>query len=370
MRRCARRPLTTALAKTLGLLLVSVAWTTAAPARGMAQAGAEASDRADALVREGVALREEGDDEAALARFEEAFRLSPEPRILAQRGLAEQALGRWPDAHEHLSAALEARDDAFVDRYRGVLEEALARVRERVGRLELSGGVPGARVAVNGQPAGTLPLPRPLVVSPGDVVVDVEAQGYLPLRRIVVVTLGGLAREELVLVSRRGPETGSDDGADPAPNAVSGEGAAAATAATRGAGEGGEGSSRAEGGLLRALAWTSAGLALAAGGGAVGALVVREGAVSDARDDACLEGGRTRGENCGDDFDRAENAETAGIVLVSAAGAFAVASAVLFVLSAGRANDGADGRNDGEREAGLRCGGGPGHLGVGCVLAF
>src|SRR5207244_1663513 len=51
----------------------------------------------EALLDQGYALRERGDDDQALAKFQAAYRLAPEPRALAQIALAEQALGRWLD---------------------------------------------------------------------------------------------------------------------------------------------------------------------------------------------------------------------------------------------------------------------------------
>src|SRR5688572_1092503 len=71
--------------------------------------GAEGSPRVQAealeLIDRGVEQRKAGDDRAALELFRRAFELNGSGQALAQMALAEQALGRWLDAHQHLRLA-------------------------------------------------------------------------------------------------------------------------------------------------------------------------------------------------------------------------------------------------------------------------
>src|SRR6185312_3741828 len=76
-------------------LLVGLALGWAAPAR---------ADDPDALIDQGLELREHGKDADALALFERAYSASPTPRAKAQIALAEQALGRWAAAEKDLVA--------------------------------------------------------------------------------------------------------------------------------------------------------------------------------------------------------------------------------------------------------------------------
>src|SRR5688572_21173040 len=103
---------------------------------------AAASASADELIKEGVALRRQGNDLGALQRFEQAFQIESSPRALAQIGLAEQALGRWVAAHEHLTQALDSKADAWIVKNRRAITDALAVVGEHVGRLEILGASP------------------------------------------------------------------------------------------------------------------------------------------------------------------------------------------------------------------------------------
>jgi hypothetical protein len=151
-----------------------------------------------ALVAQGVALRLQGHDEAAFEVFSHAWERFRTPRASAQMGLAAQALGRWVVAETQLAGAL-ASDDAWVAGKRKTLEDALTVVRKRIGSLEVLADVPGADVLVNGQIVGQLPLPAPLRLPAGTVVLQVQAKGYVQVQRSVMVEGGQLARESFQL---------------------------------------------------------------------------------------------------------------------------------------------------------------------------
>ena len=153
------------------------------------------------LITQGVEFRNKGDDQAALTSFLKAYELSKEARVLAQIALAEQALGHWVDAEDHLIKALQAAEDPWIAKNRAVLEGALGEIQHHVGSLELSGGIPGAEVRLNGTLVGSFPLKGPIRTLAGSVALDVKADGYLPVIRTVIVPSGGLARESVTLVS-------------------------------------------------------------------------------------------------------------------------------------------------------------------------
>lgn len=154
-----------------------------------------AESEADRLIREGIAFRKQGDDAAALEKFKQAHALDHSAKALAQVGLAEQALGKWVDAHEHLYEALDAKGEAWIDKNRRALGEAARTVDDHVGTLEILGGPKGASVSIDGAPRGTLPLARPLVVATGLVTIELTAAGYLPLRRATTIQAHEMTRE-------------------------------------------------------------------------------------------------------------------------------------------------------------------------------
>lgn len=154
----------------------------------------------DELIDRGIALREARNDAAALDTFRQAYNLKQGAHALAQVALAEQALGRWVDAEADLTKALSRADDAWIQRNQVLLRQALVEIQGHLGTLELTGGVPGAQVLVNGVSAGTLPLAKPLRVNAGKATLEVRAANYLPSAHTVTVPRQGTAHETVALV--------------------------------------------------------------------------------------------------------------------------------------------------------------------------
>jgi tetratricopeptide (TPR) repeat protein len=166
------------------------------PCRALA---ASAATEADAALKRGVELRRRGDDAQALIEFQRAYAWYRSPRALAQIGFAEQALGRWHDAEEHLGQALADTDDAWIRRNRATIEQSRAVVAAHLGSLEVLGSPEGAELRVDGRLVGRLPMARPFRVAAGNVGVELRADGYLPSSRPVAITAGQLSRETITL---------------------------------------------------------------------------------------------------------------------------------------------------------------------------
>ncbi len=274
------------------------------------------------LVRAGLDLRRERRDEEALATFRRAWELSHGPRERAQMGFAEQALGRWTDAEDHLREALSASTDPWVAERREVIEEALTEVDAHLGTLEVRGNVPGAEVRIDGRIVGALPFARPVRVRAGRVSMEVSAAERVAVRREVRVRAHELTRETVELAPAVAPQT--------ARGGVSG---------------------------ARVMAWIAAGGAALGAGVGVAGLLLRNDAALRWNSDACLAGGRTRQDNCADELAAGErNAVMTGIGF-GVGGALAVTSAVLFATMPAEGTRGM---------AGPVCGPGPGSIGVAC----
>jgi tetratricopeptide (TPR) repeat protein len=173
---------------------------TASPALPAASdAGAEITPSPEALVDQGIELRKRGDDRLALAAFERAWQLGGSGQALAQLALAEQALGRWLDAYEHLEAALLYAEDAWILGHRQTLEGALKEITSRLGALEITCNLDGAEVRLDGRLLGRTPLRGAVRVVAGESVIRMSAQGYFDVARQVQVDAGGLARLDVTL---------------------------------------------------------------------------------------------------------------------------------------------------------------------------
>ncbi len=161
-------------------------------------ARAGAAEDADALISQGLALREQGKDDQALEVFRKAEHKQKTPRATAQVALAEQALGMWMLAETHLSAALADGADPWIAKNRAALEGALATIQKHIGSLEVRASVAG-EVFVDGALVGTLPRQTPLRLETGPRQVEVRAEGYYPVSRSVLVSNDGMARETFTL---------------------------------------------------------------------------------------------------------------------------------------------------------------------------
>jgi tetratricopeptide (TPR) repeat protein len=173
-------------------------WPAPSPAPGSNVAPTANAD-AERLIGEGIGLRERGLDAEALQRFERAYVLAPTARAMAQRGLAEQALGRWLDAEAHLESSLADKADAWIRQHRITLEGSLLNVRRRIGTLQVQGGQPGAEVRLEGRLVGRLPLAAPLRAVAGRVTLEVTLEGHYPIRREVDIEGGAIATETIEL---------------------------------------------------------------------------------------------------------------------------------------------------------------------------
>src|SRR5262249_720649 len=116
------------------LLLAALLALTAIDARA-----ASPHAEAERAIKNGVALRAQGKHAEALEEFKKAYGIAPTPRALAQIGLAEQALGRWLEAEEHVSKAMESASDPWIKSKTGPLKDALETIREHLGDLEIEG---------------------------------------------------------------------------------------------------------------------------------------------------------------------------------------------------------------------------------------
>jgi hypothetical protein len=157
---------------------------------------AQQSSAADALIEQGVALRQKGQNQEALDVFQKAHALAPSGRTLAQIGVAEATLQRWLDAETHLSAALDSHDTPWIQntKNRAALEKSLALVRTHIGLVSIVGPA-GAEISVAGSSVGRLPLVGPLHLPEGTARIEGSADG----REAKAVDLQVLGGHELIL---------------------------------------------------------------------------------------------------------------------------------------------------------------------------
>jgi len=297
---------------------------------------------AEALVTRGIELREQGKDDQALELFRRADAIAPSPRTRAQVALAEQALGIWVAAEVHLEAALAAKDDPWIERYRVALASALETVRQHVGRLEVRGGVQGAEVFVDGAKIGALPMTGSWRVEVGRRSLELRAPGHHAASRVTEIAPGATTRETIELV----PEITSERPAG-GPNDKPRTSVIVET--PKGSGE-------------RTLGWVFAGTGAALVATGIVGVVARQLAVSAYNEDKTCPGmGQpTQPSACQDRISAAETWRTILLVSFISGGAVGLGGVVL-LLTASPAKPAAPG-------ATVACG--PAALGVSCVGRF
>jgi len=311
-------------------------------------------------VRDGVALRRQGRDAEALALFREVVARCPQPRVRVQLAWAEQAVGRWIDAERDLRAALATRGDEWVEQRRERLDLDLARIREHLGQLQITGGVAGAEVLLDGVVVATLPMTEAVSAVVGATRVELRREGYYPVRRDVTIVAGVVAREEVQMR----PEPVATAPIEPAPPVV------AATPPPPSA-------TPAPPSLRlssppprvdptwRTVAWASTLTASAFAATTAIALVFRQVRFDDFhRDAGCFvdlgTGLPTGGPGCTSAHDEVQAASTAAIVTGVAAGVFAAGAVFAWVRSRGAPTA--------EPSSSWSCHPAPG--GAGCALRF
>lgn len=248
---------------------------------------AHAEHGAAELIQEGVALRRTGDDEGALRRFQQAYELDHGARALGQIGLAEQALGRWVQAHGDLTHALEATTDPWIAKNAPALRRALAEVEEHVGKLDIRGGSADAEVSIDGVVRGKLPLPEPLILPIGIVTVRLSGAGLVAVQRSAQIRAHQVSRESFdPLAAASAP---AEAEAVPVPQAVAParETAAAPSHAPSPADDRGPSAAR------RSAKWIAWGAAAASLGVGVFGYVRQSGATSDFNDNCAVDAGGT-----------------------------------------------------------------------------
>ncbi|HVZ75494.1 MAG TPA: PEGA domain-containing protein [Polyangia bacterium] len=175
------------------LCLASLVGVTARAFAADAPAGrAEARDR----FAQGLRLFEKGENAAALAEFQRAYALVPNPLVLYNVGLVYAAMDRPVEAVDALEKFLATGGAATSGepgaRARRTRDEQAARIAE----VDVVTNRP-AIVEVDGVEAGRTPLAHPLRVASGAHVISAQAPGFLPLRR--EVTLAGKVTETITL---------------------------------------------------------------------------------------------------------------------------------------------------------------------------
>lgn len=156
--------------------------------------------QADRHFKSGVALFKEGKFKEALAEFERAYEIAPHPLVLYNIA----------GCHRELSSYGEAI--RFYERFLAEGKGKVPAARLTAAQTELDGilarialvtiviqGPPYAALFLDGAPLGTMPVPMPLVLAPGEHKFVARAEGYKDAERTLRVASGDEAEISMTL---------------------------------------------------------------------------------------------------------------------------------------------------------------------------
>jgi hypothetical protein len=314
-------------------------------------ARAQESAEVEAILKRGIQLRRDGQDEAALAVFQEAEAQAPNSvRVLLHVATAAQAASKWLLADEYLRKADQHKNDAYYVKYQNEIEEVKNITAQRVGHFRAVGEPSGAEVILNGQVVGTLPMENPKTLEAGTYVLEVNKPGFFRLRRPISVP-GGVLTRETVELNERGPNDppGGGDPNTPAepPSFWASSG----------------------------MTWTLAGVAAAAGITSGVSFFLRERAAKHWNDDGrCLsnapgELNSRREDLCGNVRNDIDTAEQIGVVSGIVVITFAGAALTHWIATSGGGEAGVDSAKREHKTTGsVQCS--PGLMNVVCAGTF
>lgn len=143
------------------------------------------SDAAQAFAR-GKRLFDRGDYTAAVAAFEQAYRLKPHHAVQCSIALCYEQMNRFVEAAEHYRRCL-AGGAAKTGKAREV-QRSLANVEARINWVTVQSPPPGGTVHVDGVALG--PAPRRVPLNPGRHMLEVRRQGASPATLVLQLLSG------------------------------------------------------------------------------------------------------------------------------------------------------------------------------------
>jgi hypothetical protein len=147
-----------------------------------------------------------GDYAGALAKYEQAYAASKDPRLLFNMAVCARSLRAYARMRGFLLRYRKEAAGTMSDEDKAEVEGALAAIRGLVASVKLTVNEDGAAVSVDGESAGTTPLDGDLVLDLGKHVVSVKKPGFEPDTRTLEISGGD--RETAVSVALVPAKTG------------------------------------------------------------------------------------------------------------------------------------------------------------------
>lgn len=127
--------------------------------------------------KRGVSLYQETDFKAALVEFKRAYELSRKWQLLYNVAQAEYQTRDYAAALSSFETFLREGGERIPKPRRAEIEQEIARLRMRVGKVTVRSNVPGAIVIIDDEPVGPTPVTRNVAVGGRRIVVKRDGYG-------------------------------------------------------------------------------------------------------------------------------------------------------------------------------------------------
>lgn len=154
----------------------------------------------------GRILFDNGDYKGALVKFQHAYDLSSDPRLLWNMGACEKQLRHYVKLLRLMDRYLHDAGTTITDAQRADAQTVSRTVKELVSTLRITVNVAGATVFVDDESVGTTPLMEPLLVDLGDRQVRVTKPGYKS--KVVTLHVAGASEVPVAVSLEKAPAKG------------------------------------------------------------------------------------------------------------------------------------------------------------------
>lgn len=183
------------------------------PVTARAQGGSSAisdTERADALLREAIALADANDWVGAGKKLEEAWTLKKSYDIAGNLGQVYEKQGRFADSARYYDHSMRNFPPSGKPELKQALVTRFNEVRAKVGAVTVKVSVPEAKLLIAGKEVGESPLTAPLYLEPGSYELDVQKPGHTSERRTLLVGAGAELAIDVDLRAVAGSGASSD----------------------------------------------------------------------------------------------------------------------------------------------------------------
>lgn len=151
----------------------------------------------------GLTLMGESNFRGAVVQFQRVYDMTKNPRVLPNLALAHKGANDYARAVRTFERALAEGAAVIPAKDLQDIKDSITALRPYVSTLEVITNAPGAMVNIAGEDVGTTPLPKPVEVSAGEVVVRVSKDGFRDQTRTVSVSAGKPASAKFELTPER-----------------------------------------------------------------------------------------------------------------------------------------------------------------------